>query len=91
MLEHPSSTTNQGSHMRLLHGQQELTDVLRCHGGVAPLARLHLDNAELSPDQSPDSIARRHNTEACSRSHLSLALRGRPEARRCRQDARTKP
>jgi len=77
--------------MRRLHGQQGLTDVLRSHGGVAPLAKPRIDSAELSPDQSPASIARRCNTRACSRSHLSLALRGRPEARRCSRDASLKP
>ena len=77
--------------MHRLHGQQELTDVLHSHGGVAPLAKPRIDSAELSPDQSPASIARRCNTRACSRSHLSLALRGRPEARRCSRDASLKP
>jgi len=76
--------------MRRLHSQQGLTDVLRSHGGVAPLARPRIDNAELSPNQSSVSIARRSNTGTCSRSHLSLALRGRPEARRCSQDASLK-
>ena len=52
-LEHPSSTTNQGSCEQCMHGQQSLTDVLRSHGGVAPLAGPALTDNDRAPDQSP--------------------------------------
>lgn len=90
-LEHPSSTTNQGSRERCMHGRQVVTDVLRSHGGVAPLAGPALTDGSCTPDQSPDWRNHRHLPRARSRGHPSSALLGRPGARLCSLDTAEGP